>query len=144
MNFLTVSSSVRATNLGKFEGIIISFSKKVLTRCIHLWYFKCVQGVYTWYRNLTFIYYNKKERNYQMKVNARMKYLGADKGTSKDGKPYFYVGLLQGFDSERVYVNEEMYNATKGFNPFADVDCELNISIGQRTFVNLEKITLCK
>ena len=41
-------------------------------------------------------------------------------------------------------VNEEMYNATKGFNPFADVDCELNISIGQRTFVNLEKITLCK
>ena len=44
-----------------------------------------------------------------MKVNARMKYLGADKGTSKDGKPYFYVGLLQGFDSERVYVNEEMY-----------------------------------
>ena len=44
-----------------------------------------------------------------MKVNARMKYLGADRGTSKDGKPYFYVGLLQGFDSERVYVNEEMY-----------------------------------
>ena len=41
-------------------------------------------------------------------------------------------------------VNEEMYNATKGFNPFADVDCELNISIGQRTFVNLEKISLCK
>lgn len=79
-----------------------------------------------------------------MKVNARMKYLGADKGTSKDGKPYFYVGLLQGFDSERVYVNEEMYNATKGFNLFADVDCELNISIGQRTFVNLEKISLCK
>ena len=79
-----------------------------------------------------------------MKVNARMKYLGADRGTSKDGKPYFYVGLLQGFDSERVYVNEEKYNATKGFNPFADVDCELNISIGQRTFVNLEKISLCK
>ena len=88
--------------------------------------------------------YIKESEDNQMKVNAIMKYLGADRGTTKEGKPYFYVGLLQGFDSERVYVNEEMYNLTKDFKPFADVNCELNISIGQRTFVNLEKISLCK
>lgn len=78
-----------------------------------------------------------------MKVTARMKILGAEKGVSaQTGKPYFYVGLLQGMDSERVYVNEEIYNQCLGFNPFSDVDCNLNIQIGAKTYVNLDSIQL--
>lgn len=80
-----------------------------------------------------------------MKVSARMKFLGAEKGTAQStGKPYFYVGLLQGFDSERVYVNEEIYNQTREYKPFSDVDCNLNITIGTKTFVNLDSIQLVK
>lgn len=80
-----------------------------------------------------------------MKVNARMKYIGAEQGTSREGKTYFVVGLLQGMDSERVYVNREIYDLAAGFSPFSDVDCVLNIQIGQsRTFVNLESIRQVK
>ena len=77
-----------------------------------------------------------------MKVSARMKFIAAEKSTSREGKPYFVVGLLQGMDSERVYVSEEIYEQTSSFKPFSDVDCNLNIQIGQRTFVNLESIQL--
>lgn len=80
-----------------------------------------------------------------MKVAARMKFLGAECGVSQNtGKPYFFVGLLQDFDSERVYVNEEIYNQVHDYKPFSDVDCNLNISIGAKTYVNLESISLCK
>lgn len=80
-----------------------------------------------------------------MKVSARMKFLGAEKGIAQNtGKPYFYVGLLQGFDSERVYVNEEIYNQVRDFKDFSDVDCNLNITIGTKTFVNLDSIQLVK
>lgn len=79
-----------------------------------------------------------------MKVNARMKFLGAEKGVSKDGKTYFFVGLLQDFDSERVYVNEDIYKQVKDYKPFSDVDCNLRIQIGTRTFVNLDSIELVK
>ena len=81
-----------------------------------------------------------------MKVSAEMKYVGAEKGTSNNsGKPYYVVGLLQGFDSERVYVSEEIYRQTASYKPFCDVQCQLNIQIGRdRTFVNLEKISLVK
>lgn len=78
-----------------------------------------------------------------MKVSARMKIIGAEKGTSREGKPYFVIGLLQGMDAERIYANEEIYKVASGFKPFSDVDCNLSIQIGpQRTFVNLESIQL--
>lgn len=80
-----------------------------------------------------------------MKVNARMKFLGAEKGTSQSsGKPYFTVGLLQGMESTKVYVNESTFSIACGFKPFCDVDCELNIQLGTRTYVNLESIQVVK
>ena len=80
-----------------------------------------------------------------MKVSARMKYIGAEQGTSKDGKTYFVLGLLQGMESERIYINKEIYDLTANFKQFSDVDCVLNIQIGQtRTFVNLDSIQLVK
>lgn len=80
-----------------------------------------------------------------MKVSARMKFIGAEQGTSRDGKTYFVVGLLQGMESERVYVSKEIYDLTFGFEQFSDVDCIMNIQIGQqRTFVNLDSIQLVK
>ena len=79
-----------------------------------------------------------------MKVNAKMKFLGCEKGVSSAGKPYFIIGLLQGMKSERVYVNEEMYKKADALPSFSDVECELNIQIGERTYINLESINLAE
>lgn len=78
-----------------------------------------------------------------MKVSARMKYIDAEQGISRDGKTYYVIGLLQGMESEKIYINKEIYDLTAGFKQFSDVDCTLNIQIGQtRTFVNLDSIQL--
>lgn len=80
-----------------------------------------------------------------MKVNARMKFLGVEQGVAQStGKPYFRVGLLQGMESTSVYVNKDLYNSASQFKPFSDVDCELNIQLGVRTYVNLESIQVVK
>ena len=44
-----------------------------------------------------------------MEVSAKMKFLGVEKGTSRStGKPYYRVGLLQGLESEQIYISEEL------------------------------------
>lgn len=75
-----------------------------------------------------------------MKVNAKMKYLGYEEGTTRDGKPYQRCGLLQGFKAETIYLNNDTFAQVKQLKPMTDVDCELDISIGERTFINLVNI----
>lgn len=76
-----------------------------------------------------------------MTVQADMKFVGCQQETSKNNKPYYVIGLLQGFDSERIFTSEEMYNKVCKYPAFCDVHCTLNIRIGQeRSFVNLEDI----
>lgn len=75
-----------------------------------------------------------------MKVNAKMKYLGYEEGTTRDGKKYQRCGLLQGFKAETVYLNDTTFSQVKQLKPMTDVVCELDISIGERTFVNLVSI----
>lgn len=80
-----------------------------------------------------------------MKLKGKMKFLGAEQGVSQQsGKPYYYLGLLQGMESERVYINEDLYRKVSSFQPFCDVDCELNIRIGDKTFVSLDSIQVIK
>lgn len=76
-----------------------------------------------------------------MRVEADMKFVGVQKEMSKNNKPYYVIGLLQGFDSERIFTNEETYNRVYKYPSFCDVHCTLNIRIGQeRSFVSLEDI----
>ena len=76
-----------------------------------------------------------------MIVEADMKFVGVQKEMAKNNKPYYVIGLLQGFDSERIFTSEEMYNRVYKYPAFCDVHCMLNIRIGQeRSFVSLENI----
>ena len=75
-----------------------------------------------------------------MKVSGLMKFIGTEEGLSREGKRYFVIGLLQGMESVRIYVNEDLYIQAGSFTPFCDVECELNIQIGQRTYINMDSI----
>lgn len=80
-----------------------------------------------------------------MKVAGSFKFCGAEKGTTKAGKDYYLIGLLQGLDSSRIYVDLDMYNQCKGITPFTDVECNLSINISDRgTFVNCDSIVPAK
>lgn len=73
-----------------------------------------------------------------MKVNAKVTYLGIESGKNKDGKDYHIVGLLQGFDTQRIYVGEEIKNICKNLTPMTSVNCELDIrQAGERCYFNL-------
>ncbi len=75
-----------------------------------------------------------------MNVSANMTYLGLESGVSANGKAYNVVGLLQGFDAERVYINDEIKKLCDNLSPMTPVTCTLNIRIGEKTFVNLVDI----
>lgn len=77
-----------------------------------------------------------------MKLKGEFKFVGSEKGLSREGgKPYYVLSVLQGLDSSRIYVNEEMFKEVQGFKPFTDVACELTINMTQRgTFVNCDNI----
>lgn len=76
-----------------------------------------------------------------MKVSAEMMYLGTESGTTRDGKTYVRAGLLQGLNSEVIYLNEENQKQVAAIKPMTPVICTLNISIGERTYVNLLDIS---
>ena len=76
-----------------------------------------------------------------MKVSAEMMYLGTESGTTRDGKTYVRAGLLQGLNSEVIYLNEENQKQVASIKPMTPVICTLNISIGERTYVNLLDIS---
>lgn len=80
-----------------------------------------------------------------MKVSGSFKFCGAEKGTTKAGKDYYLIGLLQGLDSSRIYVDFDMYKQCKEILPFSDVSCVLNISISEKgTFINCDSISSLK
>lgn len=76
-----------------------------------------------------------------MKLKGEFKFVGSEKGQSREGKPYYVLSVLQGLDSSRIYVNEEMFQDVQGFKPFSNVVCELTINMTQKgTFVNCNDI----
>ncbi|MGL6220114.1 MAG: hypothetical protein ACRC36_18875 [Lacrimispora sphenoides] len=62
-----------------------------------------------------------------MLVAGLFKFMGAEKRTGfKDPSQTFYVvGLGQGLDSLRVYVNAEDYGRYSSLDPYSDVTAEL-------------------
>lgn len=78
-----------------------------------------------------------------MILNGRFRLLGAEKGSRKDGKPYYVLGLAQGIDSERLYIDEKMYKDCQTIPMFSEIECDINIQIRQdRTYLNCEGIRL--
>ncbi len=76
-----------------------------------------------------------------MKLKGNFKFVGSDKGQTREGKPYYVLSVLQGLDSSRIYVDEETFKNVQGFEPFSDVCCELTINMTQKgTFVNCNDI----
>lgn len=76
-----------------------------------------------------------------MKLKGEFKFVGSEKGVSREGKTYYVLSVLQGLDSSRIYVNEETFRNVQGFEPFSDVGCELTINMTQKgTFVNCDDI----
>lgn len=77
-----------------------------------------------------------------MILSGRFRYVGGQCHQSKDGKDYYMVSLLQGLDSSKIYVDEQMYLDIYGKIPeFSEVDCDLRIDITPKgTYVHLEEI----
>lgn len=80
-----------------------------------------------------------------MKVKAEFLYLGMENGTTRDGKPWYCIGLLQGLDSEKMYVTDEMLPKVKTLTPMTKVAADLRISINkEKTYINLDDISPVK
>lgn len=76
-----------------------------------------------------------------MLLNGRFRLLGTEEGKTKDGKPYYVLGLAQGIDSERLYIDEKMYKDCQAIPKFSEIDCEVNIQIRQdRTYLNCKSV----
>lgn len=81
-----------------------------------------------------------------MKVVADMVYLGFEDGTSRDGNTFTVVGLLQGLDSQRIFVSDvEVAKEIKKLAPNTAVKAFLNLSIGRdKTFINIDHLEAVK
>lgn len=64
-----------------------------------------------------------------MVVTAQFRFIGAESKISKNGNMYYVMGLLQGMDSEQLFIQQEQYNQVKDFKEFDNVECSLNINI---------------
>lgn len=76
-----------------------------------------------------------------MTLTGNFRFLGAEELKTKEGKAYYIVALLQGMDSEKMYVSESQYREYCSIPEFSEVECELKVTInGNRTFLNCESI----
>lgn len=78
-----------------------------------------------------------------MILTGMFRYVGGQCNQTKDGKSYYQVGLVQGLDSSKIYVDEKMYSGLDKFPEFSEVECDLRIDITPKgTYVHLEGIRL--
>ncbi len=78
-----------------------------------------------------------------MKVNGQFRYVGGESNISNTGKQYYLVSLLQGLDSSRIYVDQEMYHQAQSIPEFSEVNCVLQIDITAKgTYLHLDSIQL--
>jgi hypothetical protein len=64
-----------------------------------------------------------------MKLMGNFKYLGIEKGTTREGKEFTRMGLLQGLKSEILFPNEEILKKVEGLKPMTEVTCSLSINV---------------
>lgn len=81
-----------------------------------------------------------------MILQGRFKFLGLQNGVTRDGKPYVIMGILQGFDSEKLYPDEEVIAKVRNIPPMSDIDCVLriNVSADKKAYINIDDVSLVK
>jgi hypothetical protein len=64
-----------------------------------------------------------------MQLQGRFKYLGIEKGETREGKPYARMGILQGLRSEIMYPSDDILVKVSKIPVMSDVECLLNINV---------------
>ncbi len=79
-----------------------------------------------------------------MELVGNFKFLGIEKGTSRDGKEYTRLGILQGLNSEIMFVADDIATKASKFPALSDVVCHLSINVkdDRTAYVNLKDIIL--
>ncbi|MCI8963752.1 MAG: hypothetical protein HFG37_08575 [Eubacterium sp.] len=78
-----------------------------------------------------------------MKLIGDFKFCGVEVGTTKAGKDYYVIGLLQGIESSRIYVDRDIYDFCLDIPSFSEVSCILKLSMtGNGAFLGCESIVL--
>jgi hypothetical protein len=74
-----------------------------------------------------------------MKLKGVFEFLGIEdlQGKKDPTKTFHNVSLLQGTDVVKVFLDDNSLQLFTGLKKMEKIDCELNISIGQKTYVNV-------
>lgn len=78
-----------------------------------------------------------------MKLVGKFEFIGIEEiqGKKDPTKVFHNVGLMQGNDVVKVFLNDDKVKLFSGLKRFDLVECELNISIGsERSFIGVEAV----
>lgn len=64
-----------------------------------------------------------------MELTGRFKFLGTEKGKTREGKEFTRLGLLQGLNSEVMYVNDDIITKVEKLSVMTEVNCLLQINV---------------
>ena len=80
-----------------------------------------------------------------MKMEMNAIYLGYESRESKKGTTYTMLGLLQGFQSEELYVSDDVMVMIKNIQPNMQVHVVANVTINgdnsRIQILNIEKVS---
>ena len=74
----------------------------------------------------------------KIKVNADFEFFGIEQRPNrKSGEIYYFICLLQGFDMIKIYANDDVLLLFKDFEKLDKLNCNLEVSINERTYLNI-------
>lgn len=77
-----------------------------------------------------------------MKMSMNCKFLGTEDRLKKDGGTYTVMGLLQGFQAEELFVNENLKEMIVPLKPNTDCHVVANVVInGEHSRISILEIT---
>lgn len=76
-----------------------------------------------------------------LNVNGDFEFLGIEKSVNrKTGEMYSFICLLQGFDTIKIFGNTDTLLLFNGFEKLDKINCDLSISIGPKTYINVLEV----
>lgn len=68
-------------------------------------------------------------------------FIGIEKNVNrKTGEVYHFIGLLQGLDSVKIFGNEESLKMFENIPELSKVDCDISVSVGEKTYINVKSV----
>lgn len=64
-----------------------------------------------------------------MKLSGECTFLGTERKTKKDGGTYVVVGLLQGLDSNKLFLDDSMIIECEKIKPNQIVHCDFDVTM---------------